>query len=139
MDKLVLDMRWNNGGDTTLVPIVLSSLIRDSKIDQPDKLFVITGHRTFSAAQNAVTMIARFTPTIIVGDTTGSSPNFVGEDSAVQLPYSKLMVSISDLYWQSSWPTDYRVWIPPLIYAPLRFAEYRENRDGAMEAILDYR
>lgn len=139
VDKLVLDMRWNNGGDTTLVPIVLSSLIRDSKIDQPDKLFVITGHRTFSAAQNAVTMIARFTPTIIVGDTTGSSPNFVGEDSAVQLPYSKLMVSISDLYWQSSWPTDYRVWIPPLIYAPLRFAEYRENRDGAMEAILDYR
>jgi tetratricopeptide (TPR) repeat protein len=138
VDKLVLDMRWNNGGDTGLVPIVLSSLIRDSKIDQPGKLFVITGHRTFSAAQNAVTMIARFTPAIIVGDTTGSSPNFVGEDAALQLPYSKLMVSISDLYWQSSWPTDYRVWIPPLLYTPPRFAEYRENRDGAMEAILSY-
>jgi hypothetical protein len=139
VDKLVLDMRWNNGGDTGLVPAVLASLIRDVKIDQPGKLFVITGHRTFSAAQNAATMIARFTPAVFVGVPTGSSPNFIGEDVALQLPYSKLMVSISDLYWQSSWPTDYRVWIPPVIYSPPRFAEYRQNHDGALDAILNYR
>jgi tetratricopeptide (TPR) repeat protein len=139
VDKLTLDMRWNNGGDTGLVPPVLESLIRDVKIDQPCKLFVIVGHRTFSAAQNAVTMIARFTPAIFVGDTTGSSPNFIGEDVALQLPYSKLMVSISDLYWQSSWPTDYRAWIPPLIYSPPSFAEYRQNQDRALEGILNYR
>jgi tetratricopeptide (TPR) repeat protein len=139
VDKLTLDMRWNNGGDTGLVPPVLESLIRDVKIDQPGKLFVIVGHRTFSAAQNAVTMIARFTPAIFVGDTTGSSPNFIGEDVALQLPYSKLMVSISDLYWQSSWPTDYRAWIPPLIYSPPSFAEYRQNQDRALEGILNYR
>jgi tetratricopeptide (TPR) repeat protein len=139
VDKLALDMRWNNGGDTGLVPAVLESLIRDVKIDQPGKLFVIVGHRTFSAAQNAVTMIARFTPAIFVGDTTGSSPNFIGEDVALQLPYSKLMVSISDLYWQSSWPTDYRAWITPLIYSPPSFAEYRQNQDRALEGILNYR
>jgi hypothetical protein len=57
----------------------------------------------------------------------------------IELPYSKLMVSISDLYWESSWPTDHRTWIPPLLYAPPGFAEYRENRDGALEAILKYR
>lgn len=139
VERLVLDMRWNNGGDTTLVPTVLASLIRDAKVDQPGKLFVITGHRTFSAAQNAVTAISRFTPAIVVGDTTGSSPNFIGEDAPVQLPYSKLMVSISDLYWESSWPTDDREWIPPQFYTPPRFADYREQRDGAMEAILEYR
>jgi len=139
VDKLVLDMRWNNGGDTGLVPTVLASLIRNAKIDEPGKLFVITGHRTFSAAQNAATMLARFTPAVFVGDTTGSSPNFIGEDAALQLPYSKLIVSISDLYWQSSWPTDYRMWIPPLIYSPPRFAEYRQNHDGALDAILNYR
>ena len=139
VDKLVLDMRWNNGGDTGLIPAVLESLIRDVRIDQPDKLFVIVGHRTFSAAQNAVTLIARFTPAVFVGDTTGSRPNFIGEDVPLQLPYSKLMVSISDLYWQSSWPTDYRVWITPLIYVPPRFSEYRQNHDSALQAILNYR
>ena len=139
VEKLVLDMRWNNGGDTGLVPGVLESLIRDVRMDQPGKLFVIVGHRTFSAAQNAVTMIARFTPAVFVGDTTGSSPNFIGEDIVLQLPYSKLMVSISDLYWQSSWPTDYRVWLTPLIYVPPTFSEYRQNHDRALQAILDYR
>ena len=139
VEKMVLDMRWNNGGDTGLVPVVLTSLIRDIKVDQPGKLFVITGHRTFSAAQNAATMIARFTPAIFAGDTTGSSPNFTGEDVPLQLPFSKIMVSISDLFWQSSWPTDNRVWIPPLIYCPPSFSEYRQNRDGALEAILNYR
>ena len=139
VDKLVLDMRWNNGGDTGLVPGVLASLIRDVKIDQPGKLFVITGERTFSAAQNAATMIARFTPAVFVGVPTGSSPNFIGEDVSLQLPYTKLLVSISDLYWQTSWPTDYRVWIPPMIYVPPRFAEYRQNHDGALDAILNYR
>ena len=138
VEKLVLDMRWNTGGDTGLVPAVLASLIRDEKIDQPGKLFVITGHRTFSAAQNAVTLISRFTPAIIVGDTTGSSPNFIGEDAAIELPYSKLMVSISDLYWQSSWPGDNRVWVAPTIFAPPSFADYRQNRDGALDAILNY-
>jgi hypothetical protein len=47
--------------------------------------------------------------------------------------------SISDLYWQSSWPLDYRTWIAPLLYAPPSFALYRANRDPALEAILAYR
>lgn len=138
VEKLAIDMRWNNGGDSVLIPSVLASLIRDTKIDQPGKLFLITGHRTFSAAQNAVTLITRFTPAIVVGDTTGSCPNFIGEDAPTVLPYSKLMVSISDRYWESSWPTDYRTWIPPLLYIPPRFADYRENRDGALDAIVTY-
>jgi tetratricopeptide (TPR) repeat protein len=139
VERLVLDLRWNNGGDTGHVPGALASLIADRKIDQPGRLFVITsGYRTFSAAQNAATLIERFTPAIFVGDTTGSRPNFVGEDAPVELPYSKLQVSISDLYWQSSWPSDYREWIPPLIYVPRSFAAYAENRDPALEAILDY-
>jgi tetratricopeptide (TPR) repeat protein len=138
VEKLVVDMRYNNGGDTGLAPVVLSALIRATKLNAPGRLFVITGHRTFSAAQNAATLIGRFTPTIFVGDTTGSSPNFIGEDVPFELPYSKLAVSISDLYWESSWPTDYRVWIAPQIYVPPRFADYRANRDAAMDAIVMY-
>ena len=138
VEKLAIDMRWNNGGDSVLLPSVLAGLIRDTKIDQSGKLFLITGHRTFSAAQNAVTLITRFTPAIVVGDTTGSSPNFIGEDAPTVLPYSKLMVSISDRYWESSWPTDYRSWIPPLLYIPPQFADYRENRDSALDAIVTY-
>jgi len=47
-------------------------------------------------------------------------------------------VSISDLYWQSSWPTDRRTWIAPFLYAPPSFEAYKTKHDPAMEAILTY-
>jgi hypothetical protein len=34
---------------------------------------------------------------------------------------------------------DYRTWIPPTIYTPPTFEDYRNNRDPAVEAILAYR
>lgn len=139
VEKLVLDLRWNNGGDTTIVQPLLHGLIRSDKINQPGKLFVIIGRRTFSAAQNTATYIERHTKAIFVGEPTGSSPNFIGEDNAFELPYSKLMLSVSDLYWQSSVPDDHRPWIAPLLYTPPTFAALGANRDPALDAILAYR
>jgi len=49
---------------------------------------------------------------------------------------SQLKGTISDLYWQSSWPMDHRTWIAPRLYAPPTFAAYAENRDPALEAVL---
>ncbi len=138
VEKLVIDMRWNNGGNTFLSQPLLYSLIKSDKINQKGKLFVIIGRRTFSAAQNTTTFFERHTKAIFVGEPTGSRPNFVGEETPFVLPYSKITVNISDLYWQSSWPMDYRTWIAPQIYTPPAFAAYRANRDPAMEAILAY-
>jgi hypothetical protein len=52
------------------------------------------------------------------------------------LPYSKAEVNISDLLWQSTWPTDYRPWVAPTLYTPPTFADFRVNHDPALEAIL---
>jgi tetratricopeptide (TPR) repeat protein len=136
VNKLVIDMRWNNGGNTFLNQPLLYSLIRNDKVNQRGRLFVIIGRRTFSAAQNAVTLFDRYTNATFVGEPTGSSPNFIGEEAIFTLPYSKLFANVSDLYWQSSWPSDYRTWIAPQIYLPPTFEAYRANRDPVMEAIL---
>ena len=136
--KLVIDMRWNNGGNTGLLPPLIHGLIKNEKINKRGNLFVITGRRTFSAAQNAATFIERETNAIFIGEPTGASPNFVGEEEPFQLPFSKSFVNVSNLYWQSSSPTDSRTWIAPLIYVPPTFAAYRENRDIAMEAIINF-
>jgi tetratricopeptide (TPR) repeat protein len=139
VNKLVIDMRWNNGGNTDLNQPLLYGLIRDEKVNQHGKLFVVIGRRTFSAAQNATSMFERLTNATFVGEPTGSSPNFIGEESIFTLPYSKLLANVSDLYWQSSRPSDYRTWIAPQIYLPPTFEAYRANRDPVMEAILAYR
>lgn len=133
--RLVIDMRNNNGGNSYLEPPLIHGLIRSTKLRDKGGLFVVIGRKTFSAAQNGATWIEQNTNAIFVGEPTGSSPNFVGEESPFELPYSKLMANVSDLYWQSSWPNDKRTWIAPTIYTPPSFEYFKANRDPAMEAI----
>jgi hypothetical protein len=70
---------------------------------------------------------------------TGSRPNFIGETIYFELPYSKVRANAADLFWQTSWLTDYRTWIGPDIYAPPTFAAFSRNEDPALEAILGLR
>lgn len=137
-EKMVIDMRWNNGGNTMLVRPLIDSIIRRSDLNKRGNLYVIIGRRTYSAAQNTSTYLERFTNPIFVGEPTGSSPNFVGEEEPLTLPYSKMVINVSDLYWQSSWPFDKRPWIAPLLYTPPSFEYFRANRDPAMEAVMEY-
>jgi len=102
-------------------------------------LLVIIGRLTFSAAPNTVTAIERETSAIFVGEPTGSRPNFIGERIDFELPYSKVRANAADLYWQTSWPTDYRTWTAPDIYAPPTFEAFRRNQDPALDAILAIR
>lgn len=135
-ERLVIDLRWNPGGNTMLEMPVLHRIIGSKKLNVRGRLFVIIGRGTFSAAQNFTTLLERHTNAIFVGEPTGSSPTFVGETLDFQLPYSKTYANISDLLWQSGWPMDYRPWVGPQIYTPPTFTMYRENRDPALEAIL---
>jgi hypothetical protein len=137
VEKLVIDMRWNNGGNTLLGQPLLLGLIANKKVNQRGKLFVIIGRRTYSAAQNMATYFERYTNVTFVGEPTGSSPNFVGEEVPVTLPYSKVMANVSHLFWQSSWPHDQRIWLAPHVYVPPTFKDFRAGRDAALEAILE--
>ena len=139
VEKLVVDIRWNNGGNNSLLPALVERLIKNEKINRRGKLFVIIGRRVFSAAQNAATLFERYTNAIFVGEPTGSSPNFVGEEDAVKLPYSKIGINVSDRFWQSSYSQDKRTWIAPQIYLPPTFEAFRMNRDAALEAIINYK
>ena len=139
IERFVIDLRWNTGGTRLLNQQLIHRLIRNDKINQTGKLFVVVGRHTFSAGMMLASEIERNTDAVFVGEPTGSSPNFVGQDVGIQLPYNGMKGSLSDLYWQNSSATDFRVWIAPLLYTPPSFALYSSNRDPALEAILDYR
>lgn len=135
--RLIIDLRWNGGGNTSLVKPLLHGLIRCAKVNHRGGLYVIIGRGTFSAAQNTSTAIERETDAIFVGEPSGSRPNFIGETIPFTLPYSKAQVNVADLYWQTSWPVDHRPWIAPELYAPPTFESFSRNTDPAMDAILD--
>jgi hypothetical protein len=135
---LVIDMRNNGGGNNYLNRSLIHGLIRCDKINQPGRLFVLVGRRTFSAAMNCSVDIERNTNAIFVGEPTGSSPNFVGETTVLTLPCSGLRLSCSSLYWQSSTATDRRTWIAPEVAAEPSLDAFVNNRDPGLEAVYGY-
>lgn len=138
VEALVVDCRWNGGGNSFLNKPLTHGILK-SKVNKKGGLFVVIGRQTFSACQNFVTDLERECEAIYVGEPSGSRPNFVGESIRFTLPYSKMTGTISDLYWQRSWPMDNRMWIAPDLPAPPSFEMLRKNLDPAMEAIRGYR
>jgi C-terminal processing protease CtpA/Prc len=136
VEYLVIDMRRNTGGNTDLVMPLIHGLIKCDKVNRPGHLFVIIGRRTFSAAMNTTSMIEIHTNATVVGEPTGSSPNFVGESTWFVLPYHRNRVYCSSRYWQFANSVDQRTWIEPQIPAAMTFDDYANNRDPAMAAIL---
>lgn len=138
VDKLVIDLRNNGGGDNTLNPPIIINMIR-SKIDKRGHLFVITGRQTFSAAQNFVNHIEKYTEAIFIGEPTADHVNMYGDNRPFTLPNSGLSVRASTLWWQDLDPRDERQWTAPEIAAESSFDDYRSGGDPAFQAVLDYK
>ncbi len=135
VDRLIIDLRLNGGGNNQTYRGLLRMLIR-SRVNEFARLYVIVGRNTFSAAQCFATEVERDTDAIFVGEPSGSRPNFVGETIQFELPYSKVRGSISDLYWQKGQAFDNRMWISPQIPALNTYAEFAAGEDVAIDAIL---
>jgi hypothetical protein len=135
VENLVIDMRFNGGGNTGLIKPLVEGLIK-SDVNRRGHLWVIIGRHTFSAAQNTVNFIEQYTQATFVGEPTGSRPEFVGESTWFVLPHSKTRVFCSSRYWQQMDSTDERVWVQPRIAAEPTFADYAAGKDAAMEAVM---
>jgi len=138
VDKLVIDLRNNGGGNNTLNTPIVIDIIR-SKVNKRGHLFVITGRQTFSAAQNFTNQIEKWTEATFVGEPTADHVNMYGDNRPFTLPNSGLTVRASTLWWQDLDPRDERKWKAPDIAAELSFDDYRLGRDPAFQAVLDYK
>ncbi|MGI8640477.1 MAG: tetratricopeptide repeat protein [Pyrinomonadaceae bacterium] len=138
VDRFVLDLRWNTGGNNYLNKPLLLGIIKSNKIDQRGKLFTIIGRRTFSAAQNLVNDLENYTNTLFVGEPTAGSPNFYGDATSIVLPNSEITVRVSTLWWQDLDSRDTRKWTGPHIAVKLSSKDYFTNNDPAIKTILGY-
>ena len=139
IDRMVIDVRFNHGGNNQLVkPLIRGLIKRDETVNRRGHLFTITGRGTFSAAMNTTAWLEQNTNTLFVGEPTGAMPNHFGDATLVTLPYSHLQVWISHWAWQNTLPWDARPYIAPHLPAPLSFADYATNRDPALDAVLHY-
>jgi tetratricopeptide (TPR) repeat protein len=137
VDRLILDLRLNRGGNGEFNRPILRALIKARKIDQMGKLFVIIGRSTWSAAQFLVNSLEDYTDALFVGEPTGGKRNSYGDSRRIVLPNSGITVRVSTLWWQED-ERDRRQWKAPDIAADLKFDDYRNNTDPALKMALEY-
>jgi hypothetical protein len=133
---LIIDVRHNNGGNNYLLRPLIRAMIAFEQRAPGNQIYIISGRNTFSAAQNFLNRAEQWTDAIFVGEPGASRPNFVGEETNLLLPYSRLRGSISTRFWQDSSPGDDRRWIVPSIPVEPTAKDYFANHDAALAAIL---
>jgi len=139
VDKMVLDIRLNHGGNNTLERPIVVGLVRNASIDRPGHLFVIISRYTYSAAQNLTNRLEAYTDAIFVGQPTGEHVNSYGDPIVFELPNSHIRVGMSAVWWQDVSERDERIETDPEIAAVPTIADYISNRDPAMDAIVAYK
>jgi hypothetical protein len=140
VERIVLDLRQNPGGDNHSYPPLLA-ILRDFADAHPGRLVVLTDRLTFSAAANFATEIEQATDATFVGEPMGGGLNFWDDVTWVALPHLPvpMRVGVSTRYWQKAAADDPRLTIEPQIALPVRAADYFAGVDPALEAAVAVR
>jgi hypothetical protein len=133
--KLVIDMRNNTGGNSTLLDPFIDEIKKCGKINQTGKLFVILGRDTFSSALLNVYSLKNSTNAILVGEPSGGKPNCYGEVQRVTLKHSGFTMIYSTVYYHLI-EDDFMPSLFPDVEKELTMQDYIDNRDPCMEYIL---
>ncbi|MEL6863095.1 MAG: hypothetical protein AAFP19_01695 [Bacteroidota bacterium] len=138
VERLVLDVRLNGGGNNYKNKPIVRGVIQTEKIDQVGKFFVIIGRRTFSACQNLVNELDNYTNAVFVGEPTSENINFYGDNRPIQLPNSQLTAVLSFAWWQDKPQWADGPWTTPHLAVEMSFEEYQSNQDPALDQAIQF-
>jgi hypothetical protein len=138
-ERVIVDLRWNGGGDnTTYWPLLSAS--SSPAIDRPRRLYCLIGRATFSAAANFVTELEREADNVtFVGEPTGGAPNQYGDSEPVELPETGWIAYLPVEYVEKSDPADPRLAIEPHVPVAWSAEDYFAGRDPVLAAALSHR
>jgi len=138
VERLILDVRLNGGGNNYKNKPIVKGIIRSDKINKQGHFFVITGRRTFSACQNLVNELDTYTNAIFVGEPTAENINFYGDNNRVELPNSKIPAFLSFAWWQDKPQWENGPWTVPHLAVDMSYEDYKTNKDPVLEKALTF-
>jgi hypothetical protein len=139
LQRLVVDLRRNTGGNGTWNQTFLRWIIGHPIFDRWGHLYVLIGPDAFSAAMLFVNELEQHSRVLFVGETTGSSPDHYGDARKVRLDNSGLTVRISTIFWKNWLAGEFRDGIRPHIPVGAHMTDLLEGRDAALDVALSHR
>ena len=135
IDKLVIDLRHNGGGNSSIMrPLIdqLESYISEDRFSK-EEIYLIIGRRTFSSALlNTLEIKDKIDP-VIIGEPSGGKPDHFGEIKTFLLPNSKLKVYYSTKYFENASTDEDSVY--PDLEIPYTSQDFIMGEDPVLEEI----
>ncbi len=135
-NRLVVDLRFNPGGDTDEYAPLLRVLTTNPALQRPGSLVVLIGKQTFSAAVLLATELGQQTGAVFIGEPTGGSPNLYANPRPLKLPNSGIVVEVSSHYFELGGPDDRRDAVAPDVPVALTLDDLLAGRDPVLDAAL---
>ena len=138
VDRVLLDLRQNPGGDNTNNGATVATLQQLLSTRAGARLVLLTDRVTFSAASNLATDVERALAPVVVGEAMGGGLNFWDDVTQVGLDHLPvpLQVGVSTRYWERSTPDDPRLTIEPHLPVALTAHDVRTGLDPALDVAL---
>lgn len=133
--RLVIDLRNNLGGNSTLLEPFIKDLSKCEKLNRIGGIFVILGRETFSSALLNAYALKNKTKAIFIGEATGGKPNCYGEVKFFNLKNSKLQIRYSTEYYKLVEDDEQQSFFPDVI-TEVTIKDYFDNRDPCMDYAL---
>ena len=133
-ERFVIDLRHNSGGASMVLHPLMEWLACHPTLNDPDRLFVLIGPRTYSSGMMNAYELRDRTRATLVGEPTGGKPNGYGEIRILELPRSRMLLHCSTKYFQAVEADPPSV--TPDVTVVLTAAAYFGGRDVVLERVL---
>lgn len=134
--RLVVDLRYNTGGNDRTYTHLLDVLATNPTLARPGALVVLIGRQTFSAGALFATEVGQRTSAVFVGEDTGGSPNLYANPRPLTLPNSGIIVNVSTKYYDNGGPDDRRDAVNPDMPVPATLADFLAERDPVLDVAV---
>lgn len=137
IDKFIIDLRFNGGGNGMIVLPFMSEIIKRDKINRIGSFYTLIGRRSFSAAVLFIADLMLHTKTLLVGEPTGAAQNMFSDIRGKgTLPNCRAILLLSTEYFNFAWPANKNYTIPPHYPAPFSSSDFFSGKDPALQAII---
>ena len=135
-ERLIIDWRYNFGGDGSQLTMALTELIKRADAAPWKDIYILTGRKSFSATVSALGKFMAFLPISIVGEPSAAGLNHFGDATSRNYSKTGVRLSVSTLWNQGSESSDLSEFIAVDVPAVFSFADFVSGRDPAVDRIL---
>jgi hypothetical protein len=134
--RLIVDLRYNFGGDGSHVPAMGREFIARQNARPWKELYIITGRRTLSAGIMATAVLMNNLDHSVVGEPMAAPINSYGDPITIDFKRVGMKLDVSTVFHQLGDAADINEFTPVDVPALMSFSDYASGRDPAVDPIL---